>query len=97
MVIPDEIKQQLLYHFPNSKIKILHGLFYNEEIQALGPRQFFYGKIDKSNFTMGILHFDGKIRTVNAYYINTKERYLVKFFSSSATCDPHLGYLIEMI
>jgi len=97
MVIPDAIKQQLLYHYPNAKFKVSHGLFYAEELKLLGKCQFFYGVMDKHNaLVINILHQDKTIRTITGDHIDRTQPLLIKSLAQDSGSYDHVGYLIEI-
>ena len=101
MVIPDEVKQQLLYHYPNAKFKVKHGVFYTAELQELGSNQFYYGKFRIDNdLKLLLLHSDGSVRIEKTTFINFENFLLIKGIDYDAdliTSSLNYGYLIEII
>ena len=103
MVIPDEVKQQLLYHYPNAKFKVKHGAFYTAELQELGPNKFYYGSFGASNNLKPIiLHCDGQFRTSKSKNMNFDTHLLIKSIQHDPDNDLDItklnyGYLIEII
>ena len=101
MVIPEEIKKQLLYHYPNAKFKVKHGLFYTFELQQLGPKQFYYGHFPTSNdIKVQILHCDGSLRIEKTSFIYFDINLLIKgieYDEDLITSSLNYGYIIEII
>jgi len=101
MVIPDEIKEQLLYHYPNAKFKIKFGVFYTAELQELGQKQFYYGRFFGDNdMKVEILHCDGSIRYGKTSQIHYDINLLIKRIKYDPDLDTSIlnyGYLIEII
>jgi len=97
MVIPDEVKQQILYHYPNAKFKISHGLFHSEELALLGKYQFFYGLFTSEPCILNILHIDGKIRSIQTENLNLRNPILCKNLVGMFLGKSYIGYLIEII
>ena len=97
MVIPDEIKQQILYHYPNAKLKICYGLYYSDELNKMSKKQFFYGIFEKEGSPhFRILHSDKTIRTIRGRDLHETIPLLVEsvlYNSGTIWC---LGYLIEI-
>jgi len=98
MVIPDEVKRQLLYHYPNSNFKIKHGCFYVAELYYLSTKQFFYGNFKHTGtLFVRMLHFDGTIRQISTINLNPYFNHLIKSTAHDNNSDPMVGYLIEII
>jgi len=101
MVIPEEIKKQLLYHYPNAKFKVKHGLFYTFELQQLGPKQFYYGKFPIDNdLRLLLLHCDGSVRIEKTTFINFEKFLLIKgieYDPDLTTSSLNYGYIIEIL
>ena len=98
MVIPDEVKQQLLYHYPKSKFKVSHGLYYGAELEKLGTKQFFLLYPFSSNRVhYNILHVDGSTRTIRGNQLNLNSQILIKSITLINFQHDHIGYLIEII
>jgi len=99
MVIPEEIKKQLLFHHPKAKFKISFGLYYGEELEQLGEKQFFL--LYPQNSTVPrywIKHSDGSLRWAKGNAFNSNNYVLVKRVSYyHQDYQSSLGYLIEII
>ena len=100
MVIPDEAKNILLYHYPDAKFKVKYGHFYSDEIYYLSPKHFFYGsfKHDTSSLLrVVLLHSDGKFRSFDSRSLNPNFNYLVSSVDHDVHSHVLSGYLIEII
>ena len=98
MVIPDEAKNILLYHYPGAKFKVKYGHFVSSEIYYLSEKQFFYGSFKHVvNLRLVLLHSDGKNRTFHCESLNPNFNYLVKSVQHEGHNHVMSGYLIEII